>query len=121
MDCGSDFTSAHLDQVSVDLHMRLLHSLPGQPRGRGRLERFFRTVQQMLLGDLPGYAPPKGPVRGAPQRTLPECDGRFRAFVLDVYQAQPHSETTVPPQQRWEAGGFLPQMPDALEQLDLLL
>src|SRR5262249_60101298 len=34
---------------------------------------------------------------------------------------RPHSETQVPPQQRWEAGGFLPQMPASLEQLDLLL
>ena len=120
-DCGSDFTSQHLEQVSVDLHMRLTHSLPGQPRGRGRIERFFKTVQQMLLCELPGYAPPQGPVRGAPQLTLGDLDTRFRTFILDVYHARPHSETHVPPQQRWEAGGFLPQMPDSLEQLDLLL
>jgi putative transposase len=44
-----------------------------------------------------------------------------RDFIFDVYHVQPHSETHVPPQQRWEAGGFLPQMPDSLEQLDLLL
>jgi putative transposase len=66
-------------------------------------------------------APPQGPVRGQPQLTLGALDMRFRTFVLDVYHARPHSETHVPPQQRWEAGGFLPQMPDSLEQLDLLL
>lgn len=120
-DCGSDFTSQHLAQVSVDLHMRLTHSIPGQPRGRGRIERFFKTVQQMLLCELPGYAPPQGPVRGTPQLTLGDLDTRLRAFLLNVYHARPHSETHVPPQQRWEAGGFLPQMPDSLEQLDLLL
>jgi putative transposase len=120
-DCGSDFTSQHLEHVSVDLHMRLTHSIPGQPRGRGRVERFFKTAQQMLLCELPGYAPPQGPVRGAPQLTLGDLDTRFRAFILDVYHARPHSETQMPPQQRWEAGGFLPQMPDSLEQLDLLL
>ena len=27
----------------------------------------------------------------------------------------------MPPQQRWEAGAFIPRMPDSLEQLDLLL
>ena len=27
----------------------------------------------------------------------------------------------MPPQQRWEAGAFIPLMPDSLEQLDLLL
>lgn len=120
-DCGSDFTSQHLEQVSADLHMGLTHSIPGEPRGRGRIERFFQTVQQMFVCELPGYAPPQGPVRGQPQLTLGELDARFRTFVLEVYHARPHSETHVPPQQRWEAGGFLPQMPDSLEQLDLLL
>jgi putative transposase len=120
-DCGSDFTSQHLELVSAALKMGLTHSIPGEPRGRGRIERFFQTIQQMWLCALPGYAPPTGSVRGQPQLTLRELETRFRAFVLDVYHAQPHSETHVPPQQRWEAGGFLPQMPDSLEQLDLLL
>jgi putative transposase len=52
---------------------------------------------------------------------LHALEARFRAFVFDVYHARPHSETKIPPQQRWEAGGFLPQMPDSLEQLDVLL
>ena len=75
----------------------------------------------MLLCELPGYAPPQGPVRGHPQLTLRELETRFRVFVLDIYHARPYSDTHVPPQQRWEAGGFLPQMPDSLAQLDLLL
>jgi putative transposase len=120
-DCGSDFTSQHLEQVSADLNICLINATPGQPRGRGRIERFFQTVQEMLLSPLPGYAPPQGPVRGVPQLTLGDLDTRVRAFILDVYHARPPSEPQMPPQQRWEAGGFLPQMPDSLEQLDLLL
>jgi putative transposase len=120
-DGGSDFTSQHLEQVSADLKICLINSTPGQPRGRGRIERFFQTVQEMLLCTLPGYAPPQGAVRGHPQLTLRELEARFRAFVVDVYHARPHSDTKIPPQQCWEAGGFLPQMPDSLELLDLLL
>jgi len=86
-----------------------------------RVERFFLTVQQMLLCELPGYAPPTQGVRGEPRLSLDDFEPRFRDFVFDVYHVQPHSETNVPPQQRWEAGGFLPQMPDSLEKLDLLL
>jgi putative transposase len=52
-DCGSDFTSHHLEQVSAELHMRLTNSIPGQPRGRGRIERFFQTVQQMCVCTFP--------------------------------------------------------------------
>jgi len=120
-DCGSDFTSQHLEQVSADLKMALIHSIPGEPRGRGRIERFFQTVQDMLLRAFPGYAPPQGSVREQPQLTLRELDTRCRAFVLDVYHTRPHSDTHVPPHQRWEAGGFVPQMPASLEHLDVLL
>jgi putative transposase len=48
-DNGSDFTSQHLEQVSADLKIRLVFSIPGKPRGRGRIERFFSTVNEMFL------------------------------------------------------------------------
>jgi putative transposase len=41
--------------------------------------------------------------------------------LIGEYLVTPHSTTREAPQARWEAGGFLPQMPDSLEQLDLLL
>ena len=44
-DNGPDFRSHHMEQVAADLKMRLIFSIPGEPRGRGRIERFFRTVQ----------------------------------------------------------------------------
>src|SRR2546425_5643058 len=60
-DHGRDFTSQHLEQVSADLRMALVFSEAGMPRGRGRIERFFRTVNQLFLCTLPGYAPARGP------------------------------------------------------------
>ena len=54
-DNGSDFTSQHLEQVAPDLKMRLVFSTPGIPRGRGRIERFFSTISDMLLCELPGF------------------------------------------------------------------
>lgn len=118
-DNGSDFTSQHLEQVAADLKMRLVFSTPGQPRGRGRVERFFETVNQMLLCSLPGYIQ-DGRVRGEPTLTLTELDQRFLDF-LRAYHQRPHRETKVAPQERWQQGGFLPRMADSLEQLDLLL
>ena len=56
-DHGADFTSRHLAQVAADLKMVLVFSTIGQPRGRGRIERFFQTVSQLCLCTLPGYAP----------------------------------------------------------------
>jgi putative transposase len=119
-DHGSDFTSHHLEQVSADLHMVLVFSEAGMPRGRGRIERFFRTLNQMLLCDLPGYAPAGAPP-GTTLLTLPEFETHLQRFILEQYHQRPHSETGVPPHARWAAGGFLPRLPESLEQLDLLL
>lgn len=121
-DHGSDFTSRHLEQVGADLKIRLIFSMPGKPRGRGRIERFFSTLNEMFLCELEGYAPPGGGgVRGKPRLTLAELDGRLRAFLLDVWHRRECAETKTPPAQRWEANGFLPRMLESLEQLDLLL
>lgn len=120
-DNGSDFTSQHLEQVGADLKIRLVFSIPGKPRGRGRIERFFSTVNEMFLCELDGYAPAGGAVRGKPTLTLAEFEAKFHTFLLDVYHRRENAETKTPPVERWEANGFLPRMPDSLEQLDLLL
>src|SRR6266496_4002721 len=56
-DHGSDFTSKHMEQVAIDLGIELIFSEKGIPRGRGKIERFFRSVNDLFLQDLPGYAP----------------------------------------------------------------
>jgi putative transposase len=119
-DHGSDFTSHHLEQVSADLKMRLVFSEAGMPRGRGRIERFFRTINQMLLCSLPGYTPAGAPTEKT-LLTVSEFEAHLQHFLLEQYHQRPHSETGMPPQARWVAGGFLPRLPESLEQLDLLL
>jgi putative transposase len=119
-DHGSDFTSHHLEQVSVDLKIALVFSEAGMPRGRGRIERFFRTINQMLLCGLPGYTPAGAPT-GTTLLTLSAFEAQLQHFILEQYHQRPHSETGMPPPVRWAAGGFLPRLPESLEQLDLLL
>ena len=53
--------------------------------------------------------------------TLPAFEQRFRTWLLEDYHTRVHVETRCKPQERWEAGGFVPRMPKSLEQLDLLL
>ena len=118
-DNGSDFVSEHLQQVAADLKIRLVHSTPGVPRGRGKVERLFRTVNQRFLCHLPGYKR-RGQRRAGALLTLDELDQRFRDFLRDYHQEE-HSETRQAPLARWRGEGFLPQMPHSLEQLDLLL
>ncbi|WP_158616482.1 DDE-type integrase/transposase/recombinase [Legionella septentrionalis] len=52
-DHGSDFTSKHIEQVCIDLKIRLVFSKIGQPRGRGKIERFFRTLSQISKASRP--------------------------------------------------------------------
>ena len=117
-DNGSDFASHHMEQVAVDLKMRLVFSLPGKPRGRGRIERFFRTVDDLFLSSLDGYLER---FRRNPTLTLNQLDSQFRHFLLEQYHRRPIEGGPLSPMDRWEQGGFLPRMPESLEQLDLLL
>lgn len=119
-DHGSDFTSHHMDQVCVDLHIQLIHSTAGKPRGRGKVERLFRSINQLLLPGLPGHLV-GGQLASPPGLTLAQLDAALHGFVVGEYHQTPHSETGQAPQERWEAGGFLPHLPERLEDLDLLL
>ncbi len=121
-DHGSDFTSRHLDQVCVDLRVQLIHSTAGVPQGRGKIERFFGTVTTELLPALPGHlVPGAGGPTTRPALSLAELDEAIGEFIIERYHLRTHSETREPPAERWLAGGWLPRMPDSLEQLDLLL
>jgi putative transposase len=112
VDHGSDFTSRHLEQVMADLRIRPFFSLPGKLRGRGKVERIFGTFNQMCLPHLPGYAPRGTRDRAGQARlSLAELDQAIGVFIRQVYNATPHSETGVAPQQQWESGAFIPRMP----------
>ncbi len=119
-DHGSDFTSKHMEQVAGDIRMELVFSEKGVPRGRGKIERFFRSIDQLFLQDVPGYAP-KGYPDAEATLTLPAFEQRFRKWLLEDYHRRAHNETGDQPKERWETGGFVPRMPPSLVQLDLLL
>jgi putative transposase len=119
-DHGSDFTSKHLEQVSIDLKIHLIFSEVGQPRGRGKIERFFATINQLFLCEQPGYTPPSTPP-ATPVLTLAQLQERLHAFLIDTYHQRIQGETKQAPQARWEQTGFLPHLPESLADLDVLL
>lgn len=119
-DNGSDFISNHIKQLAVDLKIQLKNSIPGKPQGRGRVERFFLTVTQLLLMNLPGYTPPKTTF-ATPKLTLETFALLFEKFLVEEYHHKEHRATKEKPLERWQNNGFLPQLPESLEELDLLL
>lgn len=116
LDHGSDFTSHRLEQTALDLHLRIIHSTVARPQGRGKVERFFGTINSELLTTLPGRI-----VHGRkwPEATLAlaELDDAMGQFIRD-YNDRSHSELGTSPKQAWIADGWMPRLPETLEALD---
>ena len=120
VDHGSDFTSTHLEQVAADLRMRITFSAIARPQGRGKIERLFGTLNTELLPELPGRLVGGRPAT-PPRLSLAELDAAIGEFIVGNYNLRAHKSTGVSPRIAWLGGGWLPRMPDSLEELDLLL
>ena len=104
VDNGSAFVDAWLLRASARLGIKLVHSQPGRPEGRGKIERFFRTVRGQFLAELTE-------ARAAQVKDLAELNRLFTAWTETVYHVREHSETGQRPLARWEAGGPFPLPP----------
>lgn len=120
VDHGSDFTSRHLDRVAADLRFQVVYSAVGRPQGRGKVERLFGTINTELLPELPGHLV-NGKAASTPTLSLAQLDREVGAFITGTYHARIHGEIGETPLDAWRGEGFLPRLPDSLEDLDLLL
>lgn len=88
VDNGAAFRSHHLEQVTASLGITLSHSEPGVPQGRGKIERFFRTVRENFLA---ASHPP----------TLESLNAAFWEWLEKWYHARVHSSTGENPLTRY--------------------
>lgn len=102
VDNGSAFVDSWLLRGCASLGIKLVHSTPGRPQGRGKIERFFRTVREQFLVEIT-------PDRAAEIADLAELNRLFTAWVETEYHPRTHSETAG--SRRWRAGstGWLPR------------
>jgi putative transposase len=91
VDNGSAFVSHQLLRACAVLGIRLVHSTPHRPQGRGKIERVFRTVRDQFLVELE--------MRGAEH--LRELNVLFGAWVETIYHHRVHSETGQSPRERF--------------------
>lgn len=103
VDNGSAFVDSWLLRACAKLGIKLVHSAPGRPQGRGKIERFFRTVtEQFVVEVAAGDGQP-----GRQIQDLAEMNRLFTAWVETGYHRRVHSETGFAPLARWlEAGPF---------------
>lgn len=101
VDNGAVFISNQLDLICARLGIRRILSTPGEPAGRGKIERFFRTVRQRFLVEVE--------VEGV--ATLVELNKSFIAWLEVDYHQRIHSETRQTPLERFTTL-FTPHVPD---------
>jgi putative transposase len=102
VDNGSAFVDAWLLRACAVLGIKLVHSRPRRPQGRGKVERFFRTVREQFLVEITGQDGVPG--AGTAVADLAELNRLFAAWVAVSYHRTVHSEAGQAPRARWAAG-----------------
>jgi len=103
VDNGANYRSHHLSLVCAKLGIALIHAKPRSPQGKGKIERFFRTVRAQLIARL------------VPEDTtsLEALNRRLGAWVEGEYHRRPHrgleGDT---PLDRWSATAANVRYPD---------
>jgi putative transposase len=92
LDNGSAMASKQFLRACASLGIRLTHSTPRRPQGRGKIERFFRTVRDQFEVEL-ALNPPDD---------LAELNRLFTAWVEQVYHRRIHTETGQTPLDRFD-------------------
>jgi transposase InsO family protein len=116
VDNGSAYVDAWLLRACGKLGVRLVHATPHRPQGKGKIERFFRTVREQFLVEITQAAADQitAAVAG-PAAALAELNRLFTAWVETVYHRTVHSETGQTPLDRWDGfwatAGHLPALP----------
>jgi putative transposase len=106
--------------VAVDLRVELVNSTVARPQGRGKVEWLFGTLNTELLPELPGHLVHGRPAT-PPRLSLSELEHALGAYLIENYNTRVHGEIEMAPHAAWLADGWLPRMPESLEDLDLLL
>jgi putative transposase len=112
-DHGSDFESSHIEQVAADLKFEPSHSIVGEAEPRGKVERLFRTADQLFIPDI--KSPKTAPL------PVEDIDRAFKKWLLETYLTRKNEDLDESPLDRWKAAARIPRMPESQEALDLML
>ncbi len=97
-DNGAPFKNAWLDRTCAVLGVRLVHSKPYSPEGRGKQERLNRLVREAFLAEATHQG----------IESLDQLNDLFRAWSEQVANRRVHAETGERPIERFEASGVRP-------------
>ena len=111
VDNGANYRSQHLALVCAKLGIALIHARPYQPQGKGKMERWFRTVRAQFVSRL----------SSADTDALESLNRRLWAWVEGEYhQAAHRGLEDQTPLDRWAMSAQHVRLPAASLDLDAL-
>lgn len=92
MDNAKIYRSPQLARIAASIGILIVHTPPYQPEGRGKIERFFRSVREQFLASLD----PKALL------SLEQLNERLWHWLETVYHLREHSSLQTTPLLRWQ-------------------
>lgn len=100
-DNGAPFKNAWLARTCAVLGVRLVHSRPYAPEGRGKQERLNRFIREAFLAEATHHG----------IESIDQLNDLFDAWAASVCNRRVHAETGRMPIERFEASGPKRQVP----------
>ena len=128
LDRGLDFMANAIADSCIDLDIEIEHTEPYTPSQKGKIERAFRSLKDMLFSTMPYYT--KGPKKkngqlDVPKRVEPLSYVVFVQQVLEWVRQYNfefvHREIGVTPTVRWNRGEMPLRVPDPADLRRFLL
>jgi putative transposase len=94
-DQGAPFANHMLARTCAVLGIRLVHSRPYSPEGRGKQERLNRFIRERFIAEAEHVG----------IESIDELNDLFAAWADQVANRRTHAETNMTPEARFEAGG----------------
>jgi putative transposase len=92
MDNAKIYRSPQLARIAASIGILIVHTPPYQPEGRGKIERFFRSVREQFLSNLD----PKALL------SLDQLNEQLWHWLDTVYHRREHSALQTTPLLRWQ-------------------
>ncbi|MGH9603823.1 MAG: DDE-type integrase/transposase/recombinase [Terriglobales bacterium] len=92
MDNAKIYRSPQLARIAASIGILIVHTPPYQPEGRGKIERFFRSVREQFLANLD----PKVLL------SIEQLNERLGQWIETIYHRNEHSSLQTTPLLRWQ-------------------
>lgn len=92
MDNGKIYRSSQLARIAASIGILIVHTPPYQPEGRGKIERYFRSLREQFLANLDPNA----------TLSIEQLNERLWQWIDTVYHRTEHSSLQMTPLVRWQ-------------------